>query len=59
MRFTAAIHQIVAREARSAPMDDVPQQRADESLPFADSQLPLLSPPPLDLDQRVRLTGEW
>lgn len=57
MRFSAAIHQIAQRESEPAPP-------LDASLPVFDGPVPMLAqqhlpPPPPDLDQRVRLSGEW
>lgn len=57
MRFSIAIDRIVAREPEPAPATDAPEQAAEGALSAPGSLA--LPPPPLDLDQRVRLTGEW
>jgi hypothetical protein len=57
MRFSAAIQQIVVREPEPAPPANAPSPAADGSLPTLAQ--PAVPAPPPDLDQRVRLTGEW
>jgi hypothetical protein len=58
MRFSAAILQIAPREpARVRPLTSSPAER-----PQAEPQEPAreaVQEPPPDLDQRVRLSGEW
>jgi hypothetical protein len=59
MRFSAAIHQIVQRDSASTLGADVRDADDDDVLPQGlDGEL-LPEPPPPDLDQRVRLSGEW
>jgi hypothetical protein len=57
MRFSIAIDRIVAREPEPTPATDAPGEAADASMSAPGSLV--LPPPPLELDQRVRLTGEW
>jgi hypothetical protein len=57
MRFSIAIDRIVAREPEPAPATEAPDAAPDASRSAPGALL--LPPPPLDLDQRVRLTGEW
>lgn len=57
MRFSIAIDRIVAREPEPAPAADAPDEAAEASLSAPGSLV--LPSPPLDLDQRVRLSGEW
>jgi hypothetical protein len=57
MRFSAAIHQIVARQSAPAQPLIAPVE-ARPALPAEDAPVRSQEPPP-DLDQRVRMTGEW
>jgi len=57
MRFSTAIHQIVVRQSAPAQPLTAPLE-ARPMLPEHDA--PVRSQePPTDLDQRVRMTGEW
>jgi hypothetical protein len=58
MRFSAAIHQIVAAEAAPAVLSVTVRDEEADFLP-PEPALPLVQEPPPDLDQRVRLSGEW
>lgn len=57
MRFSIAIDRIVAREPEPAPATDAPEETAEGRLSVPGSLV--VQPAPLDLDQRVRLSGEW
>jgi len=57
MRFSTAIHQIIAHQ----PVPARPLKVPVEALPLRpehDAPIRSQEPPP-DLDQRVRMTGEW
>jgi hypothetical protein len=57
MRFSAAIHQFVAREAAPLPLKNAQDADRDDR-PEPPVPQAVQEPPP-DLDQRVRLSGEW
>jgi len=57
MRFSTTIHQIIARQPAPAQPLTAPVE-ARPALPEHDAPAYSQEPPP-DLDQRVRMTGEW
>jgi hypothetical protein len=58
MRFSAAILQIAPREpARVRPLTTAAAERPQNE--FKEPVFHAVQEPPPDLDQRVRLSGEW
>lgn len=57
MRFSTAIAPVVAREPAPLPSKKNPAESRDP--PPEQPVRPAAQEPPPDLDQRVRLSGEW